>query len=58
MGRHETENKPETHGSEGEYAVVTVFHDHLFVSDVDSQEREEEQISGDERDDRRIYIIG
>ena len=51
MGDHETENKPE-------YAVVTVFHDHLFVSDVDSQEREEEQISGDERDDRRIYIIG
>ena len=58
MGDHETENKPETHGSEREYAVVTVFHDHLFVSDVDSQEREEEQISGDERDDRRIYIIG
>ena len=58
MGRNETEHEPEAHGGQGERAVVAFGHDHLGVPVVEPEERKEEKVSGDERDDRRIYIIG
>ena len=58
MRRNEAEYEPDTHACQGERAVDAVCTHHLRIVIVDPKELIEEQITGDERDDGGIDVIG
>ena len=53
----ETESESDTHGNQCQRAVESVGPHHFAVFLVDPDQRVEEEIAGDQRNDRRVGVI-